>query len=285
MLRRSNPVSLNERDRSVDIGGFVITETVRGPSLTLAWHFHEHTNIAFVVKGSFIETIGKRAHECRPCSLIVRPAGESHLNQYGRVEARCLIIEVKPQRLERFRELSDALDSAYHLRDEPLSALGLRISKELRRMDGSSPLAIESLILEILVQLSRRGAANSLFTKPRWLSEARDLINENFSAPISLSSIAETVGVHPAHLARTFRRHYRRTVGDYVRRLRLDNAVRELTATEKSLAEIGLAAGFYDQSHFSHAFKLHLGITPAEFRATTKTRKSDTKKLLRSKTH
>lgn len=284
MLRQFNPVSLNEHDRSVDLGGFVVTETVRGQSLTLPWHFHEHTNIAFVVKGCFIETIGKRPHECRPCSLIVRPAGESHLNQYGQVEARCLIIEVKPQRLETFRELSHALESAYHRRDKALSALGLRIYKEFRWMDGSSPLAIEALILEILVQLSRRGVANSRSIEPLWLCEARDLIHENSSAPISLSSIAETVGVHPAHLARTFRRHYRRTVGDYVRRLRLDNAVRELTKAEKSLAEIALTAGFYDQSHFSHAFKLHLGVTPAEFRAATKTRKSDTKKLLRSKT-
>ena len=165
MLRRSNPVSLSERDRSVDIGGFVVTETVRGPSLTLPWHFHEHTNIAFVVKGCFIETIGKRAQDCGPCSLIVRPAGEAHFNQYTRVEARCVIIEVKPERLETFRELSDALESAYHLRGEGLSALALRVYKEFRFIDGTSALAIEALILEILVQLSRRGDANSLSTR------------------------------------------------------------------------------------------------------------------------
>lgn len=283
MLRPSYPISLNERDRSVDMEGFLVTETVRGPSLTLPRHFHEHTNIGFVVKGSFIETIGNRPHECQPCSLIVRPAGESHLNQYGNVEARCLIIEVKLQRLERFRELSDALESAYHLRDELLSALALRISKELRRMDGSSPLAIEALILEILVRLSRRGIANSSI-EPRWLCEARDLIHENFSAAISLSNVAETVGVHPAHLARTFRRYYLCTVGDYVRKLRLEKASRDLTCGERSLADIALTAGFYDQSHFSHAFKLYLGMTPAEFRAATHRRKPNTKKLLRSKT-
>lgn len=29
------------------------------------------------------------------------------------------------------------------------------------------------------------------------------------------------------------------------------------------------AAGFYDQSHFTHGFKIHTGVTPAEFRAAT----------------
>ena len=61
--------------------------------------------------------------------------------------------------------------------------------------------------------------------------------------------------------------HYRTTVGEYVRRLRLDWATRQLSETEVSITEIALAAGFYDQSHFSHLFKQHTGFTPAEFRA------------------
>ena len=284
MLHPRSPVVRSERDRSIDIGGFVLTETVRRAEYSLPWHFHEHTNVSFVLSGSFVETIGKRAVECRPSTLIVRPAGEAHLNQYRGAETRSLIVQVKPCRLEMIRQATDVLNSEYQIRDGGLSVLALRIYKEFRFMDGTSCLAIEALILEILTQLSRQNRASLTSAKPRWLCETQDLIHENFSTPISLSSIAETVGVHPAHLARTFRRHYRCTVGDYIRRLRLDNAVRELMTAEKSLAEIGLAAGFYDQSHFSRSFKLHLGMTPAEFRAATKTRKSDTEKLLRSKT-
>jgi AraC-like DNA-binding protein len=33
------------------------------------------------------------------------------------------------------------------------------------------------------------------------------------------------------------------------------------------LCEIGLAAGFSDQSHFSKVFKRHTGMTPGSFRA------------------
>ncbi|HET9787346.1 MAG TPA: helix-turn-helix transcriptional regulator, partial [Pyrinomonadaceae bacterium] len=79
--------------------------------------------------------------------------------------------------------------------------------------------------------------------------------------------IAHLVGVHPTHLARSFKKHYRTTVGEYLRRLRLDWATRRLSETEDSITEIALAAGFYDQSHFSHLFKQHTGLTPAEFRA------------------
>jgi AraC family transcriptional regulator len=70
--------------------------------------------------------------------------------------------------------------------------------------------------------------------------------------------------VHPAHLSRTFRRHYRRSVGEYARELRLDRSVPELCDPERSLAEV--AAGFYDQSHFANPFKRHTGMIPAQFR-------------------
>jgi AraC family transcriptional regulator len=83
----------------------------------------------------------------------------------------------------------------------------------------------------------------------------------------TLSQLAAEVGVHPIYLARSFRKHYRCTVGEYVRRLRIETACREISVSRKSLSEIATASGFYDQSHFSNAFKRYTGMTPAEFRA------------------
>ena len=83
----------------------------------------------------------------------------------------------------------------------------------------------------------------------------------------ALIEIAATVDVHPAHLARTFRRFQRQTVGDYLRQLRLEFARARLSASAEPISEIALSAGFYDQCHFSRAFKRHTGMTPAEYRA------------------
>jgi AraC family transcriptional regulator len=72
--------------------------------------------------------------------------------------------------------------------------------------------------------------------------------------------------VHPVYLACAFRRHYRSTVGEYVRRLRVEFACRELSATRAPLAQVALAAGFADQSQFSRTFKRVVGLTPTEYR-------------------
>jgi len=72
--------------------------------------------------------------------------------------------------------------------------------------------------------------------------------------------------MQPPSLARAFRRRYGCTVGEYVRRLRIEFACRELAGSEKPLASIAQNAGFFDQSHFSKTFKLLTGQSPAAYR-------------------
>ena len=81
-----------------------------------------------------------------------------------------------------------------------------------------------------------------------------------------LAVLAADAGVHPAHLARTFRRHFRASVGAYARRLRLDGAARRLAMSNDSMAAIAVEAGFADQSHLTREFRRWLGVTPGQYR-------------------
>ena len=81
-----------------------------------------------------------------------------------------------------------------------------------------------------------------------------------------MTEVAATVGVHPVHLARVFRLHYGTPVGAYVRGLRLEWAAGRLTASDDNIAQIALQSGFYDQSHFTRAFKHQFGLTPLAYR-------------------
>jgi AraC-like DNA-binding protein len=84
--------------------------------------------------------------------------------------------------------------------------------------------------------------------------------------PARLDLLEPFAGVHPVHLTRVFRLHYGTPVGAYVRGLRLDWAAGRLTASGQCIAEIALQAGFYDQSHFTRAFKRRFGLTPRAYR-------------------
>jgi len=108
-------------------------------------------------------------------------------------------------------------------------------------MDALSPLVVEGLMLELIGETSRQSLRSSK-ADPPWLVQTRDILHQEFRHSLTLSTIAKSVGVHHTHLAREFRRHYRCTVGEYVRQLRVEFACRNLSTSDTPLSEIALAA-------------------------------------------
>lgn len=274
MAQKTTSITFGEQLKKLEIGGFILTETFHAPHLVLSRHDHECANINLTLKGSFREVFGNSPEESRPSSLLVKPAGESHANQYGDAGAHCLVIEVKPYYLETVNRYSKLFETPAHIQGGLLPAFVGRIYKEFQTRQSASELMIEGLILEMLAETSRRNIKASSSVPPRRICEARDFIHDNFAQGINLSNVAATIGVNPTYLARMFRKHYGCSVGEYVRRLQLEFAAQKLIESEYSLAEIAAAAGFYDQSHFTNAFKLHAKLTPTEFRAVMRNGKA-----------
>jgi AraC family transcriptional regulator len=194
------------------------------------------------------------------------------------VSSRSFTIELDEAWTARLREHGVALETSSNQRGGLACALQARLYREFCSMDAASPLAIEALALEMAVETGRRvqrldpSSGGGGKEPPPWLAQVTDLLHDRMAEPLSLADIAGSVGVHPVHLARVFRRHHRCTVGEYVRGLRVGLACRRLTHSSASLSEIALAAGFPDQSHFSRVFKRVTGLTPGKFRAETRAR-------------
>src|SRR4030095_3988525 len=266
MNQQFSPITLGARLQTINLAGFVLTETTHPPNHKLQRHKHELTNIAFTLNGSFTEILANRRLECGSQSVVFKPAGEAHANEYGRSGVRCLLVELQPQRLENLQPLSNVLSRVGHVRGSMLSMLALRLCIEMRVMDNASSLAIEGLLLEVIAELSRHSHFVSERRVPRWLERAREILHEHSSETIGLSDVAEAVDIHPVHLAREFRKFYGCTLGEYLRRLRIQFACHKLSTSAMPLIEIALAAGFSHQAHFSRLFKRYIGMTPAEFR-------------------
>ena len=273
-----SPQPLGEPIRRINLDGFVLTEAKHKPALSLQRHMHQYACITMVLQGSYTERLGRRREECRAHSLIFKPPGEEHADDYGQAGAHSLVVEVTPRKLTAIKVFSQALDEVFHAQSDALSALAIRIYKEFKLMDSASPLSIEGLVLEILGQMTRQKLPDSETSPPHWLARARDFIHDHFAEPVSLATVAAAVDVDPSHLSRVFRKHFRITLGDYIRRIRIEKAMKDLRASEKSIAEVAMSVGFYDQSHFHNSFKSLLGITPAEFRRETRVSRSDPKK-------
>ena len=143
-----------------------------------------------------------------------------------------------------------------------LPELFLRMYYKFREMDDESLKALEQALLE------GQSVSNSGRRFPQWLERVRIILEQRFAEPYKLSEIAAEAGVHPVHLAREFRKHYGTSVGEYLRRVRIEYACRELMDSNVAVTNIALAAGFADQSHFSRTFKRLCGTTPGRYRAS-----------------
>lgn len=272
-MRRNGSSSIEHNGQIIDsklIAGFYFTETAYAPKIRVPRHSHRHACFCLVLQGTYTELYRGKAIECRPSHLIFRPAEEVHSDHFGDGSVRCFIIEVETQWLTRLREHSIRMDEPASFKGSSLAWLVMRLRNESRLPDEFTSLAVEGLMLEVIAEIARRSTKFSERKQPRWLNQAKEILQENFTERMTLSDIAESVGVHPVYLAATFRQHYHCSIGEYVRRLRIEFASRELSQTAAPLADIALAASFAHQAHFSRTFKRLTGLTPAQYRSATR---------------
>jgi AraC family transcriptional regulator len=216
--------------------------------------------LVIVLEGSMEKTFVRGGSSFVVGTVATMPGGSTHTTAFGRLETQVITIRSRAP---------DALDCLVRThRQVQASAstmLGRRLAAELQAGDPSWPLAAEGLVLE-LIAATERGVRGSLDRRRgSWIHDVRDAVHDRVPQQPSLTELAEAVGVHPVHLSRCFRREFGVSIAEYARNARLEWAAGAL-ASDRSLVEVALGAGFADQSHFTRAFRRHTGVTPGRYR-------------------
>lgn len=193
-----------------------------------------------------------------PASAIFRPAGYCHHNTFY-ADTRGLVIEVDERhRLAgALRDLAPISTSSPHL-----LTLGRRIRTELAGGAVASGLALEGLVLEFAAAFLRSMPR----TAPAWLGDVQNRIAASRRRTVDVDALAASHGVSPVELEQLFAQHLRCTPAEYARRCSIERATELLATTRMPLAEIALESGFFDQAHFTRAYRKATGVTPAQAR-------------------
>jgi AraC family transcriptional regulator len=168
--------------------------------------------------------------------------------------------------------LTDVLDT----RDKLVEHLGLALLSEIARPDHPARTVVvdstaRALVAHLLRTFDLRDRSQSVLAKdgpelsPRHLSRVIRYIEQNISRPISLDDLATIAQVSRFHFTRLFKRTVGISPMAYLERSRVQRAQDLIKEGELPLAEIAVAVGFADQSHFTRRFHLHNGLTPAVF--------------------
>jgi AraC-like DNA-binding protein len=91
-------------------------------------------------------------------------------------------------------------------------------------------------------------------------------LQQHYAERVRVHTLAELAGISVAQLERQFRKVFQLTPQQLQAKLRIEAAMRLLRG-HGSVASVGLACGFTDQSAFTRQFKAMVGMTPREFRS------------------
>lgn len=236
------------------------------PGEVLHPHTHDRATVAIMMDGAFDLRFARHQFACTPATVSVEPAGERHANRMSSAGADVLVLQPDLSRDDLWRPFRGLLEAVGCRRHAGVAERAGRLALELDAPDPFTGMMADALVLEMLV-LAARGSleTSGSSTPPPWLLRVQEMLHDA-PATLRIGDCAAEVGVHPAHLARAFRQHFRLSIGAYLRRLRLQLAADQLRSTDISIASIAHDAGFADQSHLTRVFKRHLGVTPHQHR-------------------
>ena len=93
------------------------------------------------------------------------------------------------------------------------------------------------------------------------MNRVMDYIDSHLAGDIDLAALADVAHFSPFHFHRLFAAWMGATLGDYVRRRRLEVAALQLAGnTRISVLEVALGVGFGSGEAFARAFKLRFGL-------------------------
>lgn len=228
---------------------------------------HEHEQSNFMLTGHCVyrEKLGSKTFYHSPNSVLWRPPEIAHSDAMAQPNGRSFAVFVKSHLLRQYSDYAN-IPGEFSESNSYLVYLINRLRNEFRNWGDSSELISEGLVLEMLGY----SATNKLPAErqpPKWVLRIVEKLEDEYVAKHTNLELADEVGVHPVHLARTFRRYYGRSVGTYLKETRVQRAMFQISAKMLPLAEIAYSSGFSDQSQFTRAFKEIVGITPGAFRS------------------
>jgi AraC family transcriptional regulator len=270
------PLAAHYPQQSRHILGELETSSVKveqvqyAPGLCLARHAHDTPHFIYIVGGLHWSGHSRGGDACAPGTVRFLPAGEPHEN-YFPVGSNCLHVELFLPILALAREDDALVRASGELASPSAPALGARLHHEFRQRDDVSALAVEELLMELLLSGVRRSPLRR-GPAPSWLLRVREMLYEHGATHLTLADLSRCAGRHPVQVSRQFHHHFGCTISEYVRQVRIARAQILLSHRDLSVADLALACGFSDQSHFTNAFRRLTGVPPHRYRLQNQTK-------------
>lgn len=240
---------------------------------------NEHHICLYVGKPLIYEQVvnGKlRSLNCIYGDMVIYPAGLTQKLSWNK-NAEIIQLDINPALLTQAcqdapRSHKLELIPQYGIRDNLVQQLLFTLLEELQSGSNNS-LYTESLHNTLCLHLLKHYTTFQTEINysddplPPYLHRRLDeYIQANLAENITLADMAQVTSLSISHLTKLFRQTQGISLYQYVIYCRIARAKQLLKHKQLTIAEIATQVGFADQSHLTHHFKRHVGVTPKAFR-------------------
>jgi AraC-like DNA-binding protein len=139
--------------------------------------------------------------------------------------------------------------------------------------NGAPTIDRESFLLAVVEHLTRthveqRRGSLRVGKEDFVVRQVREYLEAHYGEDVSLAQLGALTSRSSFHLARSFSKVFGLPPHAYLESVRVEHA-RKLLKSGMSVVDTALAVGYTDQSHFTHRFRRHTGITPGQYRSAS----------------
>lgn len=257
-------ITLGRRVGRLDANTIRLHEVAYDPYTELPPHAHARSSVSIILHGDCEDRVDGHVEKPGALTVMVKPAGRVHYTRCGPTGYHSVIMEV-PRRLEAYLRSHTTLLTACHWApSESAVALMLQLYSAARSGRTFPDRWIEAWVRSLQRVVVQKPTPDH--HGPGRVADAMCIMRRDFRAPLSVSVIANELGIHPVHLARLFRAQTGATIKNHLRRLRVRYVANRLATVDAPVGRIAAEAGFADHAHLCRDFRRHTQMTPSEYR-------------------
>ena len=286
-------------DKNSDVTSFIHDKK---DSFPIGMHTHDFYEINIIYKGSGYHYIEKQCFDASYGDVFVIPPKVAHgyytedinnfqiiniliktsfiskyKKEFSKIPGYSILFEIEPS-------LRTGISNKFflHLTNKQLSLINDKLVELLQKNEKSIAYDIyqKGLIISIISRLSQflqenyeAIISNSKKTdsaESTFILKSIEYMNSNYGQKISIEKLAQIASMSRSTYIRKFESIIKKSPIDYLISIRLKQACELLEKSDKSITEISLDCGFFDNSHFSKIFKSYYSISPYQYRKNTK---------------
>jgi AraC-like DNA-binding protein len=245
-------------------------------------HWHEELELLYQLNGETDINIEGEKHCLLKKHLLVVNCSRVHSTYCHDSTEMFVCVHISPKHMRKYIPDIDfyRIDCCPDKIPDKIFPQYLEICKLMERLTRiyiedvfAFNMEAEGIILQILALLMRHFSTNivpveankDILVKER-IHEVISFVDEHYSKQISLSDIAEHVGLEQKYFCRFFKKHMGVSFHQYLNETRLAHIYRDIISTNDPIKEIAERNGLINQKLFNHTFKELYGCKPSDVR-------------------